>query len=582
MQSVSARSPTRPLTIVAQDPGVRFGGKVLLTQVEVPAETLAPGPWGYRVQVVDYNATTGEFYSPLRFPDNALGELVDPFQGKSADQLLANPQFHQQNVYAIAMRILARFEFALGRRVSWSFRTHQLKIAPHAFAQANAFFSPDDEGLYFGYFPGTRGTIFTCLSHDVVAHETTHALLDGLRSEFTTPSSPDQAAFHEGFSDIVALLSVFALSDVVQAILTKGRSRSTAVKRVDGRTLILASEVTVEKLKKSLLLGLADEMGQELSGVRGQALRRSAELPPGDYFADPAYDEPHRRGELLVAAVLTAFLRVIEARLLGLDAGKSGWLDLERVIEEAATAADQLLTMSIRAIDYLMPVHLTFSDFLSALLTADCELCPNDKRYQYRNQLLRSFADYKIAPSSTGTATERGIWLTPDLSLNYDAVHFKTLQTDRDEVFRFIWENRTALGLCDRVYTRVLSVRPCLRIGPDGFLLRETVAEYLQSTTIPAQQLEFFDIDRPPEMPADATVRIEGGGTLVFDEFGRLKFNIRNRIDDGFRQSARIAYLWRLGYFRDQKKPLAGSQSFAELHRLRALNARTRYREAWT
>ena len=70
----------------------------------------------------------------------------------------------------------------------------------------------------FGYFAGTNDeTICSCLSHDVVAHETTHALVDGLRERYTDPSSPDQAAFHEGFADIVAILSIFSLPEVVAA-----------------------------------------------------------------------------------------------------------------------------------------------------------------------------------------------------------------------------------------------------------------------------------------------------------------------------------------------------------------------------
>src|SRR5215471_6088434 len=62
------------------------------------------------------------------------------------------------------------------------------------------------EPFFFGYFMGSDGKlVFTCLSHDVVAHETTHALLDGLRKRYMERSTPDQAAFHEGFADVVAV-----------------------------------------------------------------------------------------------------------------------------------------------------------------------------------------------------------------------------------------------------------------------------------------------------------------------------------------------------------------------------------------
>src|SRR5262249_5662888 len=133
-------------------------------------------------------------------------------------KLPEDPRFYAQNVYAIVMRTLAQFEFALWGRWASGFHGHQIHIVPHPFARSKAFYFRADRAIFFWYFMGSNGKlVFTCLSHDVVAHETTHALLDGLRKRYMERSTPDQAAFHEGFADVVAVLSVFSLPDVVDA-----------------------------------------------------------------------------------------------------------------------------------------------------------------------------------------------------------------------------------------------------------------------------------------------------------------------------------------------------------------------------
>ncbi len=563
---------TRPLMIIAQDPSVRLKGKILRAHVEVPAEEIAPGPWGYRVHVVDYDASTDTFYKPLLNPSFQYGG-GDPFDGQSDKELLDNPNFHAQNVYAIVMRTLARFELALGRRVAWGFYGHQIKIAPHAFADANAFYSADDQALLFGYFPGRQGTVFACLSHDIVAHETTHALLDGLRTRYTDPSSPDQAAFHEGFADIVALLSVYALPAVVSTIINLNATEQQA-RRVARKQLTLA------KLRQSMLFGLAEEMGQELTTTRGAALRHSAELPPSASYLKPGnleFMEPHRRGEVLVAAILNAFLAVWAQRLKSLGEVAPGYLDCGRVVEEGAAVADYLLTMMIRALDYAPPVDLEFGDFLSAVLTSDWIINPSDEKYQFRQILKDTCAGYGIHPKGKLHSECPGSWDPPPAHLNYDRTHFEAMQHDRDEVFRFIWENRKLLGLDEDVYSRVLSVRPCLRIGPDGFALRETVAEYMQILDLEAGELKRQGITAPSDMPADQTIRLYGGGTLIFDEYGRLRYHLHKRLKDADRQSNRLKYLWDYGYFKKGETAF----SFANLHRQRATGALSSVKEEW-
>jgi hypothetical protein len=555
---------TRKLTIIAQDPSVRVGQKILTTEVEIPAEDLLPGPRGYRVIVIDYDTAAGTLYKPATFKALRNGAYHDPFANKSDTVLLSDPRFHAQNVYAIVMRTLARFEFALGRRVAWGSQGHQLHIAPHAFSEANAYYSRDDRGLFFGYFLGASNKpVYTCLSHDIIAHETTHAILDGLRARYMEPSSPDQAAFHEGFSDVIALLSVFSLKDVVGALLGRG---------LGNKRLISEARLERDALKKSVLLGLADEMGSELSAVRGEALRRSVELNPSKaHMTSPAYKEEHERGELLVAALLNAFLDIWLERLAKIGSIEGNKKDRSLVVEEGARVAEHLLTMAIRAIDYCPPTDITFSDYLSALLTIDREVVPDDDKYGYRKAILRNFNAFGIEQAKG--AGKDGTWRRCDQEFVYSRTRFDSMLRNKEEVFRFIWENRKQLKIHKDGYVEVQSVQPSHRIGPDGFILRETIAEYVQILTLYARELKsVLGITPPRGLNPWRRVRVFGGGALVFNEYGQLKYQIANRLEDRKRQKARLNFLFDSGFFDRPPEPRPpGSQSrLAQLHLARA------------
>jgi hypothetical protein len=574
----------RTLTVIAQDPSVKFRGEILTTELTVPAEELLAGPCGYRVNVIDYDSSTDTLYKPMIYRPSSDGKYDDPFKQNGATsartrrrqdrKLLEDPRFHAQNVYAIAMRTLAQFEFALGRRCAWGSSGHQIHIVPHAFADANAFYSRDDRSIFFGYFMGGDGKpVYTCLSHDVVAHETTHALLDGLRRRYMEPSTPDQAAFHEGFADVVALLSVFSLPDVVDAGLELAST---------GRGELISSKLLErDVLKASVLFGLAEEMGRELSVVRGDALRRSVSLAPGKPYMSPKlypeFEEPHRRGELLVAAILNAFLDIWLARLAKIGpitgGSKGGKKDRSVVRDEGARAAGHLLTMSIRALDYCPPTDLTFSDYLSALLTIDREVVPDDDKYGYRKWLLKNFNDFGI--KQAGETDVDGTWKRCNEEMIYGRNHFDSMMRDPQEVFRFIWENRKQLKIDKDSYIEVQSVRPSIRIGPDGFVLHETVAEYIQILTLQANELKrMLGITPPRGIDPRRRIRIFGGGALIFDEYGQLKYQIANRIENVDRQQARLDYLAETDFFEEPPapRPPAGPQSqFAQLHRMRLM-----------
>lgn len=603
----------RKVTVIAQDPSVRAPGSkrdILMATLSIPAEELSEGPTGHRIHVVDYDSTTQRYVAAHRVP---ASQEEEPETWRRGDPgIVDDLRFHAQNVYALVMKTLSRFEHALGRRVGWSFDNHQLKVAPHGMLDADAFYSHDDEGLVFGYFPGRRGKpIYACLSHDVVVHETTHALIDALRERYLDPSSADQAAFHEGLADVVALLSVFSQRELLAQLL---RPKGVPLSKV---ALLSKRDVEEEALRRSALFGLAEEMGEEIQGVRGRALRHSTDLPKDpDLGKQPEFLEPHRRGELLVAAVMNGFIAAWAARIDGLGIPGQAEFPVLRVAEEGADLADELVTMWIRALDYMPPVHIEFPDALSAALTADLEARPDDSRFRMREHMRRSFKDYGILPAK-GSDPVEGTWQRFTCELRYDRVRAESMRTDEDEVFRFLWDNRgpDRLDLADGVYTQVYSVRPCTRVGQDGFTLRETVVEYRQVAALTTAELRERGIVAPPayldelrrlqrlarrtkeraddEVPRNgdaargeeddlkATTPLQGGGVLLFDEYGRLKYHVHNDVF-GRKQSARLAYLWETGQLQATgKQAQIRAARLSTIHRSRALDTRRFPAQGW-
>jgi hypothetical protein len=332
-----------------------------------------------------------------------------------------NPQFHQQMVYAVAMKTIEHFERALGRPVLWrpkpnkknpdddSTFVKRLKVRPHALRQANAFYSPQDVALQFGYFeasaddPGDHmpeSRVYSCLSHDIIAHETTHAILDGMHRRFNEPTNLDVLALHEGFADIIALMQHFTIPEVLEQEISRTRGNIEA---------------------ESMLGKLAIQFGYATGG-RGALRNAIGSMVDGKWkrFAPNPSDlqdrlTPHSRGAVLVAAVFDAFIAIYNSRiadLLRISTGGTGILPsgaihpdlVNRLADEAAKSANHVLNMCIRAVDYLPPVDVTFFEYLRALITADYDLVSDD-RLRYRVAFVEAFRRRGIYPLNLDART---------------------------------------------------------------------------------------------------------------------------------------------------------------------------------
>lgn len=477
----------RRLRAYAFDPSLATSSQSsVINEITIPVvfeRQLEPGPVGDYLEVVDVDPASDCAYAPV--------DLNHPYllaqDGLSRSE--GNPQFHQQMVYAVAMKTIGHFEEALGRPIFWSplrpwdWRSgdnlraqprtrkkkggevadvsdqfvQRLRLYPHALRGQNAFYSPQKRAVLFGYFPAGEsdpglefpgGVVFTCLAHDIIAHEMTHAILDGMHFRFIEPSNPDVFAFHEAFADIVALFQRFSYIELVEDQIAKSRGQ------LDGGTLLT---------RLALQFGQAIGRRQALRDALGHVIAQSREKSPqefrdraaddetdgGDpapsiadtardfdqetrflwkrFKADPAklaeVEEPHERGSFLVAAVFDAYLTIYESRVADLRriaTGGTGILPdgdlhpdlVRRMANEATLAARHVLKMCIRAMDYVPPTDITFGEYLRALITADVDLVPDDDR-RYRVAFIEAFRKWGIYPRTVRTLSEETLRWSP-------------------------------------------------------------------------------------------------------------------------------------------------------------------------
>lgn len=297
---------------------------------------LADGPTSARLAVVDYNADCDVLVPPVRWNDRTYrfegpaGELLGPEQS----ELL---QFHQLNVWAIVQNLLDMYEspFALGRAIPWGTGGNRLILVPHAGYGENAYYDRHSKSLQFFYYGDPDAPKYTCLSHDIIAHEAGHAILDGIRPPYYNFTSLQTAAFHEYVADITSILSALRNNDIrkVTALETEG-----------------------DLTRENIIAGLAEEFGQHVAGMK--ALRDAnnewtmADIEEGD--------SPHHCSQVLTGTVYDILIGIARRYLSeksGASAAQALWW-----------AARRFNRIVLQPLDLCPPVDIQFIDYARALL----------------------------------------------------------------------------------------------------------------------------------------------------------------------------------------------------------------------
>ncbi len=511
--------------IYLKDPLVTQKTGLLYDFVVVDSDTsIAEGPTSARFITVDYDPTQDRVAPPAgyRVKGVDLNRMKkEPFFEFEARP--GTPQEAQINAWATALDTLDFFQDpkVLGREIPWAFDASRLRILPHAFYEANAFYSRRTRALHFGYFHGADGKLVkTALSHDVVSHETSHAILDGLRPYYLGSTLPDTRAFHEYIGDLGAMLSLFRNRGMLARMTELSQQRQ----RRDASFLDIISD-------------MAPQVGEGLYGDADRSFLRSADntLKYGDVRRE---EEVHRRSQVLSGFAFDVFREIFEKKKRehppkGRAAGSA-----QHVFGVLIATARVVGRMLLRPLDLLPPGAIGFREYAAVVLHLDREDHPDDK------------LGYRVALE----AAMRGRGIHPGASFEYPAERPRRREVERKMVernihmirssrigaYRFLDANREQFRIPPKRDFRVVGVATNRREAEMGYRPpAQTIIQYVWDERIP--------LPKDARRPELDSILVPAGGVAAVDDNVNLAYWTLQLIgpDDRAALAGRVAALVR-------------------------------------
>ncbi|UCE26241.1 MAG: hypothetical protein JSW52_07710 [Candidatus Coatesbacteria bacterium] len=429
-----------------QDPMMmaRYKG-VKTVRVTINEEFFLDGPVTKRIAVLDFDADTGELKPGAKFRPPKPGRKIGTYAIEDETNVHAR-DFRQVNAFAIVygtLNMLAK-PHTLGRQLTWAFDGPQLLVVPNAGEWENAYYERDSHSLQLFYFRDPRypdepdKTIYTCLSTDIIAHETGHAILDGIAPDLNDAITPQSLALHEAFADLTALWMAFEHRQLRKAVLD----------RTDG-SIEDSSEFTAIAEEFGTVLKKMYDPGEEIGALRD--INNKKNLIPGadDYVADI---EPHALSQVLSGALYAVMVKIHNGLV---DEYSGGDPNKRKSVSGKALAvgAARFKRMLFRALDYLPPGEISFADYGRAIIAHDQAHYPDDG--QVREWIKDEFVKRGIVRNRDALEVKTN-FEEPAL----ENVNVEMLINSDWAAYQFANENRKLLHIPSRPRRIPFEVRP--------------------------------------------------------------------------------------------------------------------------
>jgi hypothetical protein len=447
--------------VIVQDPEVmKYTGVGPTEDVGIEEDMFLNGPVSPRVAVLDFDPKSGSLVPGARFvpPEQSDGEgsfaVKKPIK---VGDMEASPEAAAVSVFGTVYKTMKMFEEAdgLGRKVRWAFEAPQLLIVPHAGEWANAYYERESHSLQFFYFTSDKGPkIHTCLSQDIVAHETAHALIDGVAQDLYDAISPQSLAIHEALADLSAMICSLRSRELAERVLieTDGLiDRSTVFGGIAEQFgEALRQNHYLRDLNNDKTLSQVDqsephELSEVLSGSFYHVFVKTYEELRNQYRKQETAD--HNLASLAEQQVIKA---QVESTLSSGRASDHIRADMKALY----VAGQRMKRMLLRGLDYLAPADVTFFDFARAVVIADMASHPESKRQ--RDLLCEEFVKRGIAASVDDLLrSDNGV------PLDLGNLDLEELKNSNYAAYTFARRHRDPLGISGRAS---FEVRPRLDV----------------------------------------------------------------------------------------------------------------------
>jgi len=313
------------------------------------------GPVSRRVAVIDLDPETGGIFPGSRLVPPRGRRKFGRYEIPKEEGIYGR-EFQQVSAFATVLGTMYLFEEpdSLGRRLKWAFDAPQLLIVPRAGEMANAFYERESHSLQLFYISrGDEPAVYSCLSPDIIAHETAHAILDGIAPDLYNALTPQSLALHEAIADLTALLMSLRSPKLCQA----------ALKSTNG----LIADVNA-------LSTIAPEFGQARDPTGTARYLRSLHNKKTLQRSDRSLDEngiPNRVNRYEPHSLSEALTGAFYAVLAKLHRSMKTGTSYSSAVKALRIASKWFQQTILRALDYLPPGEVSFLDYGKAVLAVD-------------------------------------------------------------------------------------------------------------------------------------------------------------------------------------------------------------------